>query len=141
MQNLCPELTSKQLESSIKCKFKQGISNRWLRETIKGVGEYFHRGRPQTGREAAKEALVDLKKAVGNADMVFVLAGMGGGTGTGGIAAWALLAIKTTVKIRQTRSPAFVVMGVSFCRPSNPAGPLSYTFLSGNARRIGFLGK
>lgn len=40
-------------------------------------------GMPQRGREAAKEALAELKKAVGNADMVFVLSGMGGGTGTG----------------------------------------------------------
>ncbi len=40
-------------------------------------------GNPTQGREAAKEALVDLKKAVGGADMVFVISGMGGGTGTG----------------------------------------------------------
>jgi len=40
-------------------------------------------GVPTRGREAAKEALVDVKKAVGGADMVFVIAGMGGGTGTG----------------------------------------------------------
>lgn len=40
-------------------------------------------GLPNRGREAAKEALVDIKKAVGGADMVFVIAGMGGGTGTG----------------------------------------------------------
>jgi cell division protein FtsZ len=40
-------------------------------------------GYPQKGREAAKESLSELKKSVGGADMVFVLAGMGGGTGTG----------------------------------------------------------
>lgn len=40
-------------------------------------------GFPEKGREAAKEAIVELKKAVSGADMVFVLAGMGGGTGTG----------------------------------------------------------
>ncbi|MCK5624445.1 cell division protein FtsZ [Candidatus Pacearchaeota archaeon] len=40
-------------------------------------------GAPQKGREAAKEAIVDIKKMVGGADMVFVVAGMGGGTGTG----------------------------------------------------------
>ncbi len=40
-------------------------------------------GYPQKGREAAKEALTDLKKAVSNSDMVFILAGMGGGTGGG----------------------------------------------------------
>ena len=40
-------------------------------------------GYPQKGREAAKESLSELKKATGNADMVFICAGMGGGTGTG----------------------------------------------------------
>jgi len=40
-------------------------------------------GYPQKGREAAKEAVSELKRAVSGADMVFVLAGMGGGTGTG----------------------------------------------------------
>ena len=40
-------------------------------------------GFPAKGREAAKESLSELKKATGNADMVFVCAGMGGGTGTG----------------------------------------------------------
>jgi cell division protein FtsZ len=40
-------------------------------------------GYPKRGREAAKESLTDLKKAVSNSDMVFVLAGMGGGSGTG----------------------------------------------------------
>jgi cell division protein FtsZ len=40
-------------------------------------------GYAQKGREAAKESLSDLKKAVSGADMVFVLTGLGGGTGTG----------------------------------------------------------
>jgi cell division protein FtsZ len=40
-------------------------------------------GYPQKGREAAKESLSELKKCVSNADMVFISAGMGGGTGTG----------------------------------------------------------
>ena len=40
-------------------------------------------GYPKRGREAAKESLSDLKKAVSNSDMVFVLAGEGGGTGGG----------------------------------------------------------
>ncbi|MEK6820323.1 MAG: cell division protein FtsZ [Nanoarchaeota archaeon] len=50
------------------------------RELTKGLG---CGGYPKKGREAAKEALVDIKKAVNTSDMVFVLAGMGGGTGTG----------------------------------------------------------
>ncbi len=41
-------------------------------------------GYPQRGREAAKESLSEIKKLVSGSDMVFVLGGMGGGTGTGG---------------------------------------------------------
>ncbi len=62
------------------------------KELTRGLGAG---GRPQTGREAAKEALVDIKKAVGGADMVFVLAGMGGGTGTGGAPVIAQIAKET----------------------------------------------
>jgi cell division protein FtsZ len=40
-------------------------------------------GFPQKGREAAKESLSELKRAASGADMVFVLSGLGGGTGTG----------------------------------------------------------
>jgi len=49
-------------------------------------------GYPKRGREAAKESLTDLKKSVANSDMVFVLAGMGGGSGTGSIPVVAQLA-------------------------------------------------
>ena len=52
-------------------------------------------GVPMKGREAAKEALADLKKAVGGADMVFVIAGMGGGTGTGAAPVVAQIAKET----------------------------------------------
>jgi cell division protein FtsZ len=52
-------------------------------------------GAPQRGREAAKEAVVDIKKMVGGADMVFVIAGMGGGTGTGAAPVIAQLAKET----------------------------------------------
>lgn len=40
-------------------------------------------GFPQKGREAAKESLSELKRSTSGADMVFVLTGLGGGTGTG----------------------------------------------------------
>lgn len=40
-------------------------------------------GFPNKGREAAKESLSELKRAATGADMVFVITGMGGGTGTG----------------------------------------------------------
>ena len=39
--------------------------------------------RPDIGRAAAEEAMDDLMEALGSAHMVFITAGMGGGTGTG----------------------------------------------------------
>jgi cell division protein FtsZ len=50
------------------------------RELTKGLGAG---GFPERGREAARESLHDLKAYVKDADMVFICAGMGGGTGTG----------------------------------------------------------
>lgn len=41
-------------------------------------------GDPDVGRQAAEESKEDLYEAIEGADMVFVTAGMGGGTGTGG---------------------------------------------------------
>lgn len=52
-------------------------------------------GLPSKGREAAKEALVDIKKIISGADMVFILAGLGGGTGTGAAPVIAQLAKET----------------------------------------------
>lgn len=62
------------------------------KELTRGLGAG---GKPQIGREAAKEAMMDIKKAVSNADMVFILAGMGGGTGTGAAPVVAQLAKET----------------------------------------------
>ena len=42
-------------------------------------------GNPQIGREAAEESSRELAAALEGADMVFLTAGMGGGTGTGSI--------------------------------------------------------
>lgn len=52
------------------------------------IGEKLTRGlgagaNPQVGREAATESLVAIKEAIQDAEMIFVTAGMGGGTGTG----------------------------------------------------------
>ena len=52
-------------------------------------------GMPQKGKEAAKEAITEVKKSVSGADMVFVVAGMGGGTGTGAAPEVARLAKET----------------------------------------------
>jgi len=40
-------------------------------------------GDPEVGRRAAEMASADLERMLGKADLVFVLAGLGGGTGTG----------------------------------------------------------
>jgi cell division protein FtsZ len=50
------------------------------RELTKGLG---CGGFPQRGAEAAKESITELKESLKDSDMVFVCAGMGGGTGTG----------------------------------------------------------
>ncbi|MBU2053125.1 MAG: cell division protein FtsZ [Nanoarchaeota archaeon] len=62
------------------------------KELTKGLGAG---GRPMRGKEAAKEAIVDIKKAISGADMIFVLAGLGGGTGTGAAPVIAQLAKET----------------------------------------------
>lgn len=41
-------------------------------------------GNPEVGRASAEESRNEIRKVLENADMVFITAGMGGGTGTGG---------------------------------------------------------
>lgn len=50
------------------------------KEVTRGLG---CGGFPQKGTEAAKESMTEIKDALKGSDMVFVCAGMGGGTGTG----------------------------------------------------------
>ncbi|KKP70266.1 cell division protein FtsZ [candidate division CPR3 bacterium GWF2_35_18] len=50
-------------------------------ELTRGLGSG---GDPEMGQKAAEESHEDLKKHLEGADMVFITAGMGGGTGTGG---------------------------------------------------------
>src|SRR5437868_7293570 len=52
------------------------------------IGQALTRGlgagaNPEVGRQAAQESRDDIARALEGADMVFVTAGMGGGTGTG----------------------------------------------------------
>ena len=51
------------------------------RETTHGLGAG---GNPKVGEEAANEQKDDIKEFIEGSDMVFITAGMGGGTGTGG---------------------------------------------------------
>ena len=52
-------------------------------------------GFPEKGMEAAQESINELKACLKNADMVFVCAGMGGGTGTGSAPVIAQIAKET----------------------------------------------
>ena len=52
-------------------------------------------GFPEKGAESAKESIQELKESLRGADMVFVCAGMGGGTGTGAAPVVANLAKET----------------------------------------------
>ncbi|MDR0446766.1 MAG: cell division protein FtsZ [Oscillospiraceae bacterium] len=52
------------------------------------IGEKLTKGQgaganPETGKRAAEESKAEIAKALENSDMVFIAAGMGGGTGTG----------------------------------------------------------
>ena len=49
-------------------------------------------GQPEVGEKAAQESKEEIKKDLENADMVFITAGMGGGTGTGAAAVVAEIA-------------------------------------------------
>jgi len=57
-------------------------------ETKMQIGEKLTKGRgaggnPEIGQRSAEESIEDLKKFITGSDMVFITAGMGGGTGTG----------------------------------------------------------
>ncbi|MCY3543917.1 MAG: cell division protein FtsZ [Chloroflexi bacterium] len=60
-------------------------------ETVKGMGSG---GRPEVGRKAVRESRADIAELLDGSDMVFVTAGMGGGTGTGASATVADIARK-----------------------------------------------
>lgn len=62
------------LRSKAECKLQIG------EKLTKGLGAGAD---PAVGRDAALESISLIKDAIGEADMVFVTAGMGGGTGTG----------------------------------------------------------
>ncbi len=59
-------------------------------------------GYPEKGKEAAKEALSEIKKSLFGADMVFIVGGEGGGTGTGAM----------PIVAQQAKETGAVVIGV-----------------------------
>jgi cell division protein FtsZ len=68
-------------------------------QTTRGLGAG---SRPEVGRSAAEEALDEIMTAVEGANMVFITAGMGGGTGTGA----------APVIARATREAGILTVGV-----------------------------
>ena len=59
---------------------KAGTRVRIGEKSTRGLGEG---GNPEVGRTAAEESRDEIREALNGADMVFITAGMGGGTGTG----------------------------------------------------------
>ena len=60
-------------------------------QTVKGMGSG---GRPEVGKRAVRESRNDIAEMLDGSDMVFITAGMGGGTGTGASATVADIARK-----------------------------------------------
>lgn len=85
---------NRMIEAEVKCvdfiavnTDKQDLTLSQAQQKIQ-IGEKVTKGLgagavPEVGQKAAEESVEDIKKAVQGADMVFVTAGMGGGTGTG----------------------------------------------------------
>ena len=68
--------------------------------TIVQIGEQMTRGmgaggNPEVGRDAAEKDRVNLHRAIGHPDLIFLTAGMGGGTGTGAAPVVAAIAKQT----------------------------------------------
>ena len=68
--------------TDVQCLNLSSCSNKIIlgKETTKGLGAGSN---PEIGKKAAVESEEEIKRAVEGADMVFIAAGMGGGTGTG----------------------------------------------------------
>ena len=77
--------TDKQALTSLKSVETYAIGAR----TVKGMGSG---GRPEVGRRAVRESQKHIAELLSGSDMVFITAGMGGGTGTGASATVAELA-------------------------------------------------
>ena len=76
-------------------------------------------GRPEKGKEYALEAIDEIRNAIKGADMVFITAGMGGGTGTGAapvIAAEAKASGALTVAVVSTPHTAAGVRSVTIAK-------------------------
>ena len=98
------------------------------REATRGLG---CGGYPSKGTEAAQESMQELKDTLKSSDMVFVCAGMGGGTGTGAAPVVASVArdtdaivigtVLTTINhvdvFLEGKSPNFLKIILNYCTP------------------------
>ncbi|MBT4376454.1 cell division protein FtsZ [archaeon] len=66
---------------------------------------------PKVGQEAAKESESEIKKKLGNCDMVFITCGMGGGTGTGAAPVVASIAKKQGALVLGVVTMPFTIEG------------------------------
>lgn len=76
------------------------------KELTKGLG---CGGFPKKGAQAAQESIVQIRETIKGADMVFVCAGMGGGTGTGAAPIVALAAKETQAIVIGTVTMPFKI--------------------------------
>ncbi len=79
------------------------------------------------GEEAAQESLQEIREAIGDADMVFITAGMGGGTGTG--------AAPIIAKAAKDKNPNIVTVGV-VTKPFNHEGPQRNKVAEGGIKKL-----
>ena len=78
------------------------------KDVTKGLGAG---GYPHVGKQAAEESTNELRKELEDADMVFLVAGMGGGTGTGAAPVIAKLAKKTNTIVIGVVTMPFKIEG------------------------------
>ena len=73
---------------------------------------------PEVGRQAAEEHLDEIREAIRGADMVFITAGKGGGTGTGAAPVIAEIAEVRRRPHDRRRHPAVRLRGTAAIGPS-----------------------
>ena len=78
------------------------------REITKGLGAGAN---PEIGKDAAIESRDEIREAIDGADMVFITAGMGGGTGTGGAPVVAEVARETGALVVAVVTKPFIFEG------------------------------
>ena len=78
---------------------------------------------PEVGRKSAEESRNQIAKALEDTDMVFITAGMGGGTGTGGAPIVAEIAKEMDILTVAVVTKPFGFEGAAGCSRPRPASP------------------